>query len=61
MSSLLSKGEMNTMDSGDDSYHDHTSMEILKKNCDGSQSHPNVNRRESHYKIHDRIKQIQSG
>ena len=27
---------------------------------DGSQSHPNVNRREARYKKRDRIKQIQS-
>ena len=28
--------------------------------CDVSQTHHNVNRREEHYKIRDRIRQIQS-
>ena len=32
---------------------------ILEDIHDGSQSHPNVNRREARYKIRDRIKQKQ--
>ena len=48
---------MDVMDSGYESYHDPISTEILEDIHDGSQSHPNVNRRESHYKICDRIKQ----
>ena len=59
MSLILSEEEMNAMDSGDDSDHDIISMEMLKKNCDRSQSHPNVNRREASYKICDHIRQIQ--
>ena len=35
------------------------SIETLKDIRDRSQSHLNVNRRESRYKIHDRIKQGQ--
>ena len=48
------------MDSGDESDHDPISTEILEDIRDGSQSHPDVNRRESRYKILDSIKQRQS-
>ena len=48
-----------TMDSGDESYHNLISTEMLKDICDGSQTHPDVNRREARYKIRDRIKQGQ--
>ena len=51
---------MDAMDSGDDSDHDPISTEMLEDICDGSQSHPNVNRREVRYKIRDLIKQRQS-
>ena len=34
-------------------------MEMLEDIRDGSQSHPNANKRESHYKIRDRIRQRQ--
>ena len=51
---------MDTMDSGDDSDHDLISTEILENNCDGSQSHTNVNQREASSKIYDCIRQIQS-
>ena len=59
MPPLLSKEEMYAMDSGDDSDYDPIFTEMLEEICDGSQSHPNVNRREARYKIRDRIKQIQ--
>ena len=45
-----------TMDSGDESDHDLISMEMLGDICDGSQTHPNVNRIEARHKIRDRIK-----
>ena len=35
------------------------STEILEEICDVSQSHLDVNRRDTHYKFRDRIKQIQ--
>ena len=35
------------------------STETLEDICDGSQSHPSVNRREARYQIRDIIKQIQ--
>ena len=50
---------MDAMDFGDESDHDPISMETLKDIRDESQSYPNVNRRESRYKIRDCIKQRQ--
>ena len=47
MPPILSEEEMNAMDSGYESD-------------DGGQSRPKVHRRESRYKIHDYIRQIQS-
>ena len=53
------------MDSGDEcedeSEDEPMSTEMLEYIPGGSQSHPSVNRRESRYKICDRIKQRQSG
>ena len=51
---------MNSMDYRDESDHDLISTYILEDIRDGSQSHPNVNKIEAHYKIRDRIRQIQS-
>ena len=48
------------MDYGDASYDDPMSTEMLEDIRDGSHSHPNVNIREAHYKVCDRIKQRQS-
>ena len=45
MPPLLSGEEMDSMDSGDESYHDLISTETLENIRDGSRSHPNVNRR----------------
>ena len=60
MPPLLSEEEMDAMDSGDDSDDDNISTDMLEDIRDGSQSHPNVNRREAHYKICDRINKRQS-
>ena len=60
MPPLLSEEEMGAMDSDNDSDYELIFMEMLKDICDGSQSHTNVNRRESRYKIPDCIKQRQS-
>ena len=57
---LLSEEEIDVMDSGDESEYDLISTEMLENIHDGSQSHPNVNRREAHYKIRDCINQRQS-
>ena len=48
------------MDSGDESDYDTIYIQMLEDIREGSQSHPNVNGREAHYKIRDRIRQIQS-
>ena len=60
MPPLPSKEEIDAMDSRDDSEHDLISTEMLENICDESQYHPNVNRRESCYKIRDSIRQGQS-
>ena len=60
MPTLLSKEEMDVVGSEDDSDDDPMSREMVEEIRDGSQSHPNVNRRETRYKIRDCIKQIQS-
>ena len=44
------------MDSGDESDHYFISTEMLEDIRGGSQTHPNVNRREARYKICDRIR-----
>ena len=49
---------MNVIDYGDEADDDPMSTEILEEMCDGSQYHPNVNRREVGYKGCDRIEQI---
>ena len=50
---------MENIDSGDQSDHDIISTEMLEDIRDRSQTHPNVNRREAHYKIRDCIRQRQ--
>ena len=60
MPPLLSVGYIEAMDSGDETYHDLISTEMLEDIRDGSQSHPNVNQKEARYKICDRIRQRQS-
>ena len=57
---MTSKHDMYAINYGDDSDHDIISTEMLEDICDGSQTHPNVNRREARYKIRDRIRQIKS-
>ena len=49
--------DMDAMNSGDDSDHDLIYTEMLEDIRDGSPTHPNINRRESRYKIRDRIRQ----
>ena len=41
---MMSKQDMDSMNSGDKSDHDLISMELLEDISDGSQTHPNVNR-----------------
>ena len=42
---MMSKQEMENLDSSDDSYHDLISTEMLQDIRDGSQTHTNVNKR----------------
>ena len=48
---------MENLDSNEQSNHDLISTEMLEDIRDGSQTHPNVNKREACYKIRDRIRQ----
>ena len=54
---IMSKQDMNAINDGDESDHDIISTEMLEDIRDGSQTHPNVNRREARYKICDSIRQ----
>ena len=56
---MMSKQDMDAINSGDESDHDLISTEMLGDICDGIQTHMNVNRREARYKIRDRIRQRQ--
>ena len=59
MPPLLNLEEPNTLDSGDESDDEPMSTNMLEDICDGIQSHPEVNRRDTRYKIGDCIKQRQ--
>ena len=59
MPPLIIEEEMDTMDSGYESDGEPMSTEMLEDIRDGSKSHPSENRRETCYKIRDRIKQRQ--
>ena len=54
---MVSEQDMDAMDSGDESDHYLISTEMLEDICDGSQTHPNVNKIEVRYKIRDRIRE----
>ena len=54
---IMSEQDMENINSGDESDHDIISTEMLEDIRDGSQTHPKFNRRESHYKMSDLIRQ----
>ena len=56
---MMSEQDMENLDSSDELDHDLISTEMLHDIFDGSQTHPNVNKREARYKIRDRIKKRQ--
>ena len=56
---MMIEQDMEYINSGDELDHDLIYTEILEDICDGSQIHPNVNRRKARYKIRDRIRQRQ--
>ena len=53
---MMIKQDMDATNSGDESDYDIISTEMLEDIRDGSQTHPNFNRREARYKIRDRIR-----
>ena len=57
---MMNEQDMENINSGDESDHDLISTEMLEEIRERSQTHPNVNRIEAHYKIRDRIRQRQS-
>ena len=54
---MMSKQDMENINSGDESDHDLISTEMLEDIHDGSQTRPNFNKREARYKICDRVRQ----
>ena len=54
---MMSKQDMENLNSGDESDHDLISMDMLQDIRDGSHTHPNVNKMEARYKIRDHIRQ----
>ena len=57
---MMSEQDMDAINFGDESDHDLISTEMLEDIRDGSQTHPNVNRREARYKICNGIRKRQS-
>ena len=57
---MMSEQYTENLDSNYEPDHDLISTEILEDIRDGSQTHPNVNKREERYKIRDRVRQRQS-
>ena len=57
---MIIEQDMDAMNSGGESDHDLISTDILEDIPDGSQTHPNVNRREAQNKIRDRVRQRKS-
>ena len=57
---MMSKQDIGNLNSSDESDHDIIPTDMLHDICDGSQTHPNVIKREARYKIGDRVRQRQS-
>ena len=57
---MMSEQDLENLDSNDEPDHDLISTEMLQDIRYGSQTHQNVNKREAHYKIRDRIRKKQS-
>ena len=57
---MMNKQDMENINENENSDHDLITTETLKYICDGNQTHPTVNKKESHCKIRDRIKQRRS-
>ena len=57
---MMNKQDMENLDSNENSDYDLISTEMLEDIRDGTQTHPNVNKREARYKIRDRVRQKES-
>ena len=57
---MMSEQDMENIDSNEEYNHDLISTEMLEDIRDGSQTHPNVNKREARYEIRDRIRRKES-
>ena len=55
MPPLIILEEYNALNSGDESDYYPMSTDVLEDISNRNQSHPNVNRRDTHYKIRDQI------
>ena len=56
----MNEQDMDNLDSNEQYDHDLISTEILEYIREGSQTHPDVNKREARYKIRDRVRQKES-
>ena len=54
---MMREQDMENLDSNEKSDHDIISTDMLEDIRDGSQTHPNVNKREARYEIRDRVRQ----
>ena len=57
---MMSEQDMENLDSNEKSYHDLIFTEMLEDIRDGSHINPNFHKRESRYKIRDRVRQKES-
>ena len=57
---MMNEQDMENLNEKENFDYDHISMETLHDIRDGSQTHPNVDKREARCKIRDRIKQSKS-
>ena len=57
---MMSKQDMENLDSNEKSDHDIMFTEMLEDIRDGSQTHANVNKKETRYKIRDHVRQKES-
>ena len=57
---MMNEQDMENLDEKGKSDDDLISLETLEDIRDGSQTHPNIDKRKARLKIHDRIKQKKS-
>ena len=57
---MMNEQDMENLDSNEKFNHDLISMEMLEDICDGSKTHPTVNKREARYEIRERVSRKES-